>query len=162
MTLASPLKTVIGNAGSIIAKKCGMGGYFQRVRANGADLFVTALVTIYGETADDPDVDLCAAGEIPSGVIWGPSSDVVDLDKDSDDAYADNTFLQMYIWARGDQIWLTGTTNTSLAITRGGGVHAAAGFLADSTIGTHHIIGQAQTGQAVGVTQQAVILVLMF
>lgn len=116
MTLASPLKTVIGRNGSIIRKKMGAGGDYEKVRANGADLFISALVTHTGETEDDPDVDLCAKGERVDGVIVGPADDAIDLDKDSDDPYADNTFLLMYIPIEGEEIYLTAKTNTAFTV----------------------------------------------
>jgi hypothetical protein len=114
MTLASPLKTVIGRDGSII--RYGGNGKKSKVRANGADLFIGAIVTRVGETEDDPDVDLCAKGEAPSGIILGPADDAIDLDKDSDDCFADDTWLLMYEWERNDEIYLTVKTNTALTV----------------------------------------------
>ncbi len=114
MTLASPLKTVIGRNGSIIRK--GGHGTYHKVRANGADLFINAAVTRTGEAADDPDVDLCGAGENIDGYIIGPADDAVDLDKDSDDTYADNTWLLMYKPGIGDEIYITIKTNTAITV----------------------------------------------
>lgn len=116
MTLASPLKTVIGSNGSIIRKKNGMGGTYHKVRANGADLFISAAVTRTGESADDPDVDLCAKGEDIDGYIVGPADDAIDLDKDSDDCFADDTWLLMYCPVKGDEIYITIKTNTAITV----------------------------------------------
>jgi len=116
MTLASPLKTVLGNNGSIVRKHVGQGGNTELVRANGADLFIGALVTHTGETENDPDVDLCAKGERPDGVIIGPAYDAIDLDKDSDDTYADNTWLLMYVPQEGEEIYLVAKTNTAFTV----------------------------------------------
>ena len=116
MALASPLKTVIGRNGSIIRKMTGMGGTFHKVRANGADLFISAMVTRTGESANDPDVDLCGAGENIDGIIVGPADDAIDLDKDSDDPYADNTWLLMYKPVIGDEIYITIKTNTAITV----------------------------------------------
>ena len=116
MALASPLKTVIGRGGSIIREHVGQGGITKRVRANGADLFIGALVTFTGETADDPDVDLCAKGEHVDGVIIGPADSAIDLDKDADDPFADNTYLLMYIPLPGEEIYLTAKANTAITV----------------------------------------------
>jgi len=128
MTLASPLKTVMGRNGSIV--RTGIRGKILKVRANGSDLYLGAPVTFTGETANNPDVDLCAAGEQPDGVIIDadPSSTYHgDLDKDSDDPYADNTLLLMYIPIAGDEIYMTVKTNTALTVyTR---VQVEAGYL---------------------------------
>jgi len=124
MTLGSPLKTVIGRDGDIIRKKMGSGGRFEKVRANGVDIFMTALVTRTGETA--PDVDLCAKGEVVDGVIYGEANGTINLDKDSDDPYDDNTWLMMYIPARGDEVYFTAKTNS--AIDQGKQVQADGGF----------------------------------
>ena len=114
MTLASPLKTVIGRNGSIIRK--GGNGTYHKVRSNGSDLFIGAAVTRTGESADDPDVDLCGAGENIDGYIVGPADDAIDLDKDSDDTYADNSWLLMYKPDIGDEIYITIKTNTAITV----------------------------------------------
>lgn len=123
MTLASPLKTVT-QSNSVIYK--GGQGRTEKVKANGTDLFLTAIVTKYGETA--PDVDLCGSGEPISGVITGEYSPYkIDLDKDSDDPYDDDDDLQMYIPQDGDQLYLTVKTNT--AISYGDWVKVDGGFV---------------------------------
>ena len=160
MTLKASLISKLGYEGSIV-QASGIGGRYVRVRANGADLFIGAAVTIYGETASDPDVDLCATGEVPSGYITGPADDALDLDKDADDAYADNTYLMMYVPAQGDRLLLCANTDTSLAVTRGGPVYALAGFVQDATIGTNHVIGQFQDAEAAGTTQTVYVWVTM-
>lgn len=114
MTLASPLKTVIGRNGTII--RVGGGGKHHKVRANGDDLFITAMVTRTGETADDPDVDLCGKGETINGIIFGEWNKTVDLDKDSDDCFADNTWLDMYEPLPGEEVYITIKTNTAITV----------------------------------------------
>lgn len=126
MVLASPLKTVLGRNGSIIRKHVGQGGNYETVRSNGADLFITAAVTHTGETTSDPDVDLCAKGERIDGIIFGEADAAIDLDKDSDDTFADNTWLIMYIPIEGEEIYLTAKTNS--AITTFTRVQADGGF----------------------------------
>ena len=126
MTLSSPLKTVTQSNG-IIYK--GGDGRYVTVRANGTDLFLTALVTAYGETA--PDVDLAGLGEPVSGVITGQMFPYkVDLDKDSDDTFDDDTWLQMYVPKDGDQLYLTVATNTSISYL--GWFKASGGFATSS------------------------------
>lgn len=127
MTLASSLKSNL-SGNSIIRKRSGAGGGFDLVRANGADLFLGAIVTYFGETSGDPDVDLAAAGEPHDGVIVGPAYGALDLDKDSDDCFADNTWLIMYKPAPGDELYLTAATNT--ACTYGEHVTKDGGFVA--------------------------------
>jgi hypothetical protein len=117
---------VSGN--SVIRKRAGSGGRFQPVRANGTDIFLTALVTFHGETAS-MDVDMCAKGEAVFGVIVGPSYTALDLAKDYDSPYSDNTYLQMYIPVHGDQIYLTSKVNSS--ITYGHYVQCDGGFIID-------------------------------
>lgn len=114
MALASPLKTVIGRDGSII--RFGGNGKTVKVRANGSDLFISALVTRTGETEDDPDVDLCAKGEFVDGIIIGVADGATDLDKDSDDTYADDTWLLMYEFEKNDEIYMTVKTNTAFTV----------------------------------------------
>lgn len=137
MTLSSGLENV-SQSGSVIYKKNADGGRVVKVRANGGDIFNTAIVTAYGET--DPDVDLCATGEPVSGVIIGKYTPYeVDLTKDSDSCYDDNTELQMYIPNRGDVLYGTSKTNTTL--TKHGWVDVDGGFLTTGTRTAH--IGKA-------------------
>lgn len=127
MTLASALKTV-SQSNNIIFK--GGNGRTQLVRANGSDLFLTAIVTAYGETL--PDVDLAASGEPVGGVIISemlPYS--VNLDKDSDDTFDDDTYLGMYIPEDGDELYLTVKTNSSIA--QSNWFKADGGFIVTST-----------------------------
>lgn len=126
MTLSSPLKTVV--QGDLVYK--GKKGRTVTVRSNGSDLFLTAIVTTYGETL--PDADLAGAGEAVGGVIIAEAFPYkVDLDKDSDDTFADNKYLQMYVPVSGDQIYLTVATNS--AIAQGDWFKASGGFIVTST-----------------------------
>ena len=61
MTLSSGLENV-SESGSVIYKKNADGGRVEKVQANGDDIFLTAIVTKYGE--NPPDVDLCATGDL--------------------------------------------------------------------------------------------------
>jgi hypothetical protein len=111
MALASRLATVSQSHGVIYK---GGNGRTVTVRANGDDIFLTAIVTAYGETL--PDVDLAGSGEPVSGVIIAEAFPYkVDLSKDSDSPFDDNTYLHMYVPQDGDQLYLTVKTNSSIA-----------------------------------------------
>jgi len=165
MTLASPLKTVMGDTGDIIRKHVGQGGSTTLVRANGSDLFLGAVVTFSGETVNDPDVDLCAKGEQPDGIIIGPAYSAVDLDKDSDDCYDDNTWLTMYTPLPGEEIYLTVKTNTS--ISYGARVQVDGGFLipwaytnaTEVTDVLESVIGKSMTAVTAVASTEAIALI---
>ena len=109
MTLATALKDKIQGAIVIRGR-----GRTETVQANGSDIFLTAIVTAYGETV--PSVDLAGLGEPVGGVIIEeqfPYS--VDLDKDSDDCFDDDTWLGMYVPEDGDLLYLTVATNSTIA-----------------------------------------------
>jgi len=109
MTLATPLKDAI--QGALVIKGT---GNTETVQANGSDLFLTAIVTGYGET--NPSVDLAGAGEPVSGVIIEEQFPyAVDLDKDSDDCFDDNQWLGMYVPESGDLLYLTVATASTIA-----------------------------------------------
>ncbi|MDH3324009.1 MAG: hypothetical protein OEL89_00060 [Candidatus Peregrinibacteria bacterium] len=111
MTLSTSLANKTQSNGVIFK---GGNGRTRLVRSNGSDIFLTAIVTAYGET--NPDVDLAGAGEPVSGVIiceYLPYA--VDLSNDSDDPYADNKYLGMYIPEDGDELYLTVATASSIA-----------------------------------------------
>ncbi|MHA2181047.1 MAG: hypothetical protein ACXAAH_06470 [Promethearchaeota archaeon] len=165
MTLASPLETVIGRNGSIIRRYVGGGGTHHKVRANGADLFNSALATRTGETADDPDVDLCAKGERINGIIVGEWDKTVNLDKDSDDPYADNTWLDMYTPLPGEEVYITIKTNTAITVYTdvqadgGFGIPWAYGDGTEATDTRVSIAGQSQnTIAAVASTETACLI----
>ena len=127
MTLASPLKTVT-QSNSIIYK--GGNGRTVLVQANGSDLFLGALVTGYAETA--PNVDLCGEDEPISGVIVGEYFPYkVDLDKDSDDTFDDESYLAMYVPKDKDQLYLCALTAETITIDDW--VEVSAGFFKTST-----------------------------
>lgn len=104
---------VVTQSNAIIYK--GGDGRTVTVRANGTDIFLTAIVTAYGETL--PDVDLAGSGEPVSGVIIGEAFPYkVDLSRDSDNPWTDdNDYLQMYVPEGGDQLYLTVKVNSTIA-----------------------------------------------
>ena len=128
MTLASPLKNVTDSNGLIYK---GGSGRTATVKANGDDIFLGAGVTYQGETNEE-DVALVADGEAVDGIIIGEAFPFkVDLDKDSDDCFDDNSYLQMYVPDDGDILYGTVATNTS--ITMDAYVKFSGGFLTTST-----------------------------
>lgn len=113
MTLGTRLASVTQSHG--VVYKGGMGRT-MKAKANGSDLFLTCLVTVYGET-NAYDVDPCGAGEPINGVVvceYKPYK--VNLAKDSDSKFDDNSDLGVYVPQSGDQIYCTVATNQSIAI----------------------------------------------
>lgn len=143
MTLSSGLENV-SESGEVIYKKNADGGRVVKVWANGSDIFMTAIVTAYGET--EPDVDLCGTGEPVSGVIIGTYQPYeIDLTHDSDNCFDDNTKLQMYVPIKGDQLYGTVATGTSLTVNTW--VDVSGGFLIAGSRTAHiGIVKQAITG----------------
>jgi len=129
MTLSSSLETMAKSYGCFngIIHKGGDGQIVKR-RTTGTDIFITAFVTEYAETR--PDIDLCGTGEVPLGIVIGPAGDQGEgwsLDNDSDDCFADNTWVNVYIPETGDELLLTVATNTTA--TQGVRQRVQAGFI---------------------------------
>lgn len=127
MTLSTSLANKTDSNGVILK---GGNGRTEKVKSNGTDIFLTAIVTRYGES--NPDVDLAGAGEPVSGVIiceMAPYN--VDLSKDSDSPFGNNDDLGMYVPQDGDQLYLTVATNSSIA--KDNWFKASGGFIVTST-----------------------------
>ena len=120
MTLAASLKSITN---SVWNRR--IVGNEEDVKANGDDLFLTAGVTIYGES-NAYDVDLCAEDEQLSGIIVGQADDATDLDKDSDDCFSDDTNLKMGIPIPGEEVYLT--AKTAVTVTYGKILQCDGGF----------------------------------
>lgn len=110
-------------------KKNGYIRQLVKASSGSATIFISALVTRTGETAGTPEVDLAAKGEPIAGVITGQAWVARNMSKDSDDPFADGTFLLMEKLEPGDIVWLTAKTNT--AITAGKTVQCDGGFIID-------------------------------
>jgi len=126
MTLSTSLANKTDSNGIIVK---GGNGRTEKVKTNGTDIFLTAIVTRYGES--DPDVDLAGAGEPVSGVIiceMAPYN--VDLSKDSDSPFSDGDDLGMYVPQDGDQLYLTVATGSSIA--KDNWFKASGGFIVTS------------------------------
>lgn len=126
MTLSSPLKTVSQSNGVLYKPDYGRE---VLVQADGDDIFLTAIVTIYGETK--PKVDLAGSGEPVSGVITTAMLPrIINLDKDSDDPYDDEDYLGMHVPKSSEQLYLTAKTNSTIA--QGNWFKADGGFIVAS------------------------------
>lgn len=123
MTLAASLKS---KTHSVWNRR--IIGNEEDVRANGADLFLTAGVTVYGES--NADVDLCGEDEQLSGIIVGQADDATDLDKDSDDTFDDDVNLKMGVPSVSEEIFLT--SKTASTVTNGKIVQCDGGFFEDN------------------------------
>lgn len=123
MTLSASLKSKTHSVWNLRKR-----GTEVDVKANGADLFLTAGVTKFGETG--PDVDLCAEDEPLSGIIVGRSDAATDMDKDSDDTYANDTNLKMGVPTVGEEIFVT--AKTAITVTKDQVLQCDGGFFEDT------------------------------
>lgn len=98
-------------------------------RANGSDIFLTAWVTIYGES-NAYDVDLAAEDEPVLGIVVGEAGEPTDLSKDSDDPYSDNQKLKIGVPVPGDVFY--STTKTAQSVTKGYALQVDGGFVENS------------------------------
>ena len=129
MTLSSPLKDVI-ESGSILILYGGGNSQFGTAQCHGTDIFLSAAITYQGETKVY-DVDLAASGERIDGIVVSQAFPfTVDLDKDSDDVFADNTNLKMGIPTVSEEVYLT--AKTAATITYGKTVQCDGGFFEDT------------------------------
>lgn len=130
MTLSSALETVAVNHDVLIKFGGGPSQFFPAL-CNGSDIFMTAAITFQNET-NKWDVDLCASGERVDGIVVGEAFPTkVDLTKDSDDCFSDNTYIRCYAPIAQDQLWATVTTATS--ISKDGWAKYVGGFLTSAT-----------------------------
>lgn len=128
MTLNASLKSITNQV--LITWGGGQSQFFT-CKANGSDIFLTAAITFQAETNKE-DVDLAAAGERVDGIVVGEGfPNKVDLDKDSDDCYDDNSYLRCYRPIAQDHLYATTATNTS--ITKDDWVKYSGGFLTGAT-----------------------------
>lgn len=109
MTLATPLKDLTHS----VWNRRIVGNEVPK-QTTGTDIFLTAGVTIFGQTGID--IDLCAEDEPLSGIVVGRSDDATDLDADSDDCYAADVNVNMGIPIPGEEVYLTSITNEDIAI----------------------------------------------
>ncbi len=167
MTLETRLAAFLsGQSKDIFRKKVGpRERVVVKASSGGNTIFITALVTRKGETADTPEVDLAAQGEPIAGVIVGQAWAATDLAKDSDDPYTDGTYLLMERLYPGDQVWLTSATNVTIAfgasVQCSGGYVIAFGYVdaAAATDTLSGVLGNAQTAVSATAGTEKLILI---
>ena len=100
------------------------------LRFNGTDGFLTACVTIYGES-NIYDVDLTAEDEPNTGIIVGEAGEPTDLAKDQDSPWGTTgQKLKIMIPVPGDVFYCTAKTH--ITVTYGAALQADAGVVEDS------------------------------
>jgi len=99
------------------------------LQMNGSDGFLTACVTIYGES-NAYDVDLTGEDEPNTGIIAGEAGEPTDLAKDADSTYDDDQKVLIGVPVPGDVFYCT--TKTASTATKGGAAQADGGFVEDS------------------------------
>jgi hypothetical protein len=157
MTLAASLANTA--KGGIIVSGGGGQSQYGTAKLNDSGAFLTAAITFQGET-NVYDVDLAASGERVDGIIVSDAFPITnDLSKDSDDPFDDNDWIRYYKPIKGDILWATVATATS--ISKDGWVKYADGFLTSATdkddaIGKLENKGVAVTGSS-GVEQLVTI-----
>jgi len=115
--------------GGVIVKRGSATRIIDTLRMNGSDGFLSACVTIYGES-NIYDVDLTAEDEPNTGIIVGEAGEPTDLAKDGDSTYSDNQKLQIMVPVPGDVFYCT--TLTAQTVTYGAAVQATGGMVDDS------------------------------
>ena len=123
-------------------------------RCNGADIFIGALITRYGETA--PDVDLCGEGEPIDGLVTGLNTTrhlLPNVDSgnaafynDYDNPFADNIYIRFGVLKPQGIYLVLSDTNVTIAI--GNHLRVKDGVLNTSSSGdiTSFVATEAVTG----------------
>lgn len=130
MTLSVVLKTAVETNDILIRYGGGVSQFFT-ILTNGSDIFLTAAVTFQSETNTD-DVDLVASGERVDGIVVSEAFPFkIDFDKSSDDPFDDNSWIRCYRPIRGDLLYATAATATTIA--KDDWVKYSGGFLTGAT-----------------------------
>jgi hypothetical protein len=127
------LNTSLANKakGGIIVKGEGGAMQFGTAKCNGSDIFLTAAITFQNETNEE-DVDLAASGERVDGIVVSDAFPITnDLSHDSDDPFDDDEWIRYYKPQRGDVLYGTVKTNTS--ISKDNWVKFEDGYLVEAT-----------------------------
>lgn len=116
--------------GGVIVKRGSATRIIDTLRFNGTDGFLSACVTIYGES-NIYDVDLTAEDEPNTGIIVGEAGEPTDLAKDSDSVWGTTgQKLKIMVPVPGDVFYCT--TLVAQTITYGIALQATGGFVDDS------------------------------
>jgi len=100
-----------------------------RKKTNGADIFLGAIVTIFGES-NLYDIDMAGEDEPIFGVVSGRADDATNLDNDKDTPFATNINVMVTIPVPGDVFYCTTKQNTT--ITYGFALQVDGGFVENS------------------------------
>ena len=125
MTLKASLKS---KTNAVFLKKSAATRTIRK-KTNGTDIFLGAVVTIYGES-NAYDIDLAAEDEPIFGIVSGRADDATDLDNDSDDCFANNINVLVTIPVPGDVFYCA--TKTNVTVTYGQALQADGGFVENS------------------------------
>jgi len=113
MTLSVSIANT-SNFNSVLIRYGGGVSQFFPAKCNGDDIFLTAAITFQSETNKE-DIDLAASGERVDGIVVSEIWPItVDLDKDSDDCFDNDTWVRCYRPIARDLLWATTATNTSI------------------------------------------------
>jgi len=144
MTLSVSIANT-SNFNSVLIRYGGGVSQFFPAKCNGDDIFLTAAITFQSETNKE-DIDLAASGERVDGIVVSEIWPItVDLDKDSDDCFDNDTWVRCYRPIARDLLWATTATNTS--ITKDDWVKYVDGFLQGAT-NKNDAIGRLANGGA--------------
>ena len=125
MTLKASLKS---KTHAVFLKKSAATRTISK-KTNGSDIFLGAVVTIFGES-NKYDIDLCAEDEPIFGIVSGRADDATLLDNDSDDPFADDINVLVTIPVAGDVFYCATKQNTT--ITYGKGLQSDGGYVEDT------------------------------
>ena len=116
--------------GGVIVKRGSATRIIDTLRQVGTDGFLSACVTIYGES-NIYDVDLTAEDEPNTGIIVGEAGEPTDIAKDSDSPYTTaGQKFKIMVPVPGDVFYCT--TLVAQTVTYGIALQATGGFVDDS------------------------------
>ena len=148
MTLANPLKSLTH---AVFLKKSAATRTIRK-KCNGSDIFLGAVVTIFGESA--PSIDLAAEDESIFGIVSGAADDATDLDNDEDDPFADNVNVLVTTPVPGDIFYCVSKTNVD--ITYGAALQCDGGYVEDTDFATGATSANIPPFGIVGIALEAV------
>ncbi len=124
------MKLKVKHSGGVIVKRSSATRIIDTLRFNGTDGFLSACVTIFGES-NIYDVDLTGEDEPNTGIIVGEAGEPTDLNKDSASVWGTTgQKLQIMVPVPGDVFYCT--AKTAVTTTYGAALQADGGFVEDS------------------------------
>ena len=149
MTLAASLKSLTH---AVFLKK-GAATRTIRKKTNGTDIFLGAVVTIYGES-NAYDIDLAGEDEPIFGIVSGRADDATDLDNDEDDCFANNINVMVTVPVPGDVFYCVSKTNVD--ITYGAALQCDGGYVEDTDFASGSTSANIPPYGIVGIALEAV------